>query len=47
MGMSFRMALAAGLFAGATAAGALDFQLNSTVVEEDGAKHEQLFFHND
>ena len=47
MVVSFRVALAAGLFAGVTAAGALDFQLNSTVVEEDGFKHEQLFFHND
>ena len=33
----------------ATAPGgrALDFQLQSNVVEEDGFKHEQWFFHND
>ena len=35
------------LLAGAPLARALDFQLNSSVVEEDGFKHEQPFFRND
>ena len=50
MSRSFHLALIVLAFAcigGAWTVRALDFQLSSSTVEEDGFKHEQSFFHHD